>query len=60
MHVFHGMVYQDLMRNPLIVPVKILRGHGVIDGESVLDVQFHPTQPWLFTAGVDGNVRLFV
>jgi ribosome biogenesis protein ERB1 len=24
-HVFHGMVYSDLLTNPLIVPVKILR-----------------------------------
>lgn len=28
-HVFHGRVYSDLMSNPLIVPVKILRGHKV-------------------------------
>lgn len=26
-HVFHGMVYSDLLQNPLIVPVKVLRGH---------------------------------
>lgn len=26
-HVFHGRVFSDLMTNPLIVPVKILRGH---------------------------------
>jgi hypothetical protein len=24
-HVFHGMVYADLLTNPLIVPVKVLR-----------------------------------
>lgn len=59
-HVFHGMVYNDLMRNPLIVPLKILRGHDQVDGEAVLDVQFHPAQPWLFTAGADGAIRLFV
>ena len=47
-HVFHGMVYNDLMRNPLIVPLKVLRGHGHVDGESVLQVLFHPAQPWLF------------
>jgi len=28
-HVFHGRVYADLMTNPLIVPVKILKGHKV-------------------------------
>ena len=30
-HVFHGMVYNDLLQNPLIVPVKILRGHRTAD-----------------------------
>lgn len=58
-HVFHGRVYSDLMTNPLIVPVKILRGHGVVDSSGVLDCAFHPTQPWLFTAGADGDVLLF-
>ena len=50
---------QDLMTNPLIVPVKILRGHTVIASEGVLDVAFHPTQPWLFTAGADKAINLF-
>lgn len=59
-HVFHGMVYADLMTNPLIVPVKILRGHEMCDYAGVLDVAFHPTQPWLFTAGADTTICLFV
>ena len=50
---------QDLMTNPLIVPVKILRGHTVVASEGVLDVAFHPTQPWLFTAGADATINLF-
>ena len=30
--IFHGMVYSDLLQNPLIVPVKILKaGHQVVD-----------------------------
>ena len=58
--VFHGMVYQDLMTNPLIVPVKILRGHTVHDFAGVLDVKFHPHQPWLFTAGGDGKAFMYV
>lgn len=58
--VFHGMVYSDLMTNPLIVPVKIIRGHAVHDFTGVLDVAFHPTQPWLFTAGGDGRACLYV
>jgi ribosome biogenesis protein ERB1 len=57
-HVFHSMVYSDLMRNPLIVPVKILRGHTVTNRLGVLSTEFHPTQPWLFTGGADG--KLFI
>lgn len=30
-HVFHGMVYDDLLQNPLLVPVKILKGHEIVD-----------------------------
>eukprot|EP00897_Mesotaenium_endlicherianum_P008636 jgi/Mesen1/7800/ME000408S06905 len=52
-HVFHGMVYSDLLQNPLIVPVKILRGHDSVNREGVLDCMFHPSEPWLFTAGAD-------
>jgi ribosome biogenesis protein ERB1 len=59
-HIFHGMVYSDLMQNPLLVPVKILRGHTQDStGLGVLDCCFHPTQPWLFSAGADGTARLF-
>jgi ribosome biogenesis protein ERB1 len=46
--VFHGMVYQDL------------KGHTVHNHSGVLDVCFHPHQPWVFTAGGDGKVCLFV
>ena len=59
-HVFHGMVYADLMTNPLIVPVKILRGHTRTNSAGVHDVAFHPTQPWIFTAGADAAICLFV
>ncbi len=58
-HVFHGTVYADLMSNPLIVPVKVLRGHDIVDYSGVLDVAFHPTQPWVFSAGADSNICLF-
>lgn len=58
-HVFHGMVYSDLMRNPLLVPVKVLRGHTVTKKFGVLASIFHPTQPWLFSAGADGKIILF-
>jgi len=58
-HVFHSMVYSDLMRNPLIIPVKILRGHNIRKKLGVLNLSFHPTQPWLFTAGADGRIFLY-
>jgi ribosome biogenesis protein ERB1 len=58
-HVFHSMVYSDLMRNPLIVPVKILRGHSVVGKLGVIACAFHPTQPWLFSAGADGKIHLY-
>lgn len=58
-HIFHARVFDDLMRNPLIVPVKVLRAHAVDDGLGVFSCHFHPTQPWVFTAGADGAVHLF-
>lgn len=57
--VCHGMVYNDLLQNPLLVPVKVLKGHALSRDLGVLDVAFHPTQPWVFSAGADGTVRLF-
>lgn len=58
--VSHGMVYNDLLQNPLIVPVKLLRGHTKYDDFGVMDVIWHPTQPWLFSAGADGYIKLWV
>ncbi|GER39853.1 ribosome biogenesis protein BOP1 homolog [Striga asiatica] len=58
-YVFHGMVYSDLNQNPLIVPLEILRGHSSADGRGVLDLKFHPRQPWLFTAGADSVIKLY-
>lgn len=58
-HIFHGMVYSDLLQNPLIVPLKVLRGHKSVNERGILDCQFHPKQPWLFTAGADSVVKLY-
>lgn len=58
-HVFHSMVYSDLMRNPLVVPVKILKGHTIRNRLGVLSLSFHPTQPWLFSGGADGRILLY-
>eukprot|EP01039_Chlorochromonas_danica_P007694 gene7694-8501_t len=58
-HVFHGMVYNDLMRNPLLVPLKVLKEHGVRGELGVTSIAFHPRQPWLFSAGADGVINLY-
>lgn len=58
-HVFHGMVYNDLMQNPLLVPLKILKGHEITCSLGILDVQWHPRQPWLFSSGADATIRLW-
>ena len=60
-HVFHGRVHEDLATPPTIVPVKVLKPpHAIRDALGALACAFHPTQPWLFSAGADGAVRLFV
>uniref|UniRef100_A0A8C3MJE4 Ribosome biogenesis protein BOP1 n=1 Tax=Geospiza parvula TaxID=87175 RepID=A0A8C3MJE4_GEOPR len=57
--VCHGMVYNDLLQNALLVPLKVLKGHAPALDLGVLDVAFHPQQPWLFSSGADGTVRLY-
>ncbi|XP_308633.5 ribosome biogenesis protein BOP1 homolog [Anopheles gambiae] len=57
--VSHGMVYNDLLQNPLIVPLRRLKNHAVVNDFSVFDVVFHPTQPWVFSSGADNTVRLY-
>ncbi|KAJ8041693.1 Ribosome biogenesis protein bop1 [Holothuria leucospilota] len=57
--VFHGQVYNDLLQNPLIVPVKVLKGHSITNGLGVLCCEFHPNQPWIFSSAADGIIRLF-
>lgn len=55
----HGMVYNDYLQNALIVPLKRMSHHTVVNDFSVFDVHFHPTQPWVFTSGADGTIRLY-
>lgn len=47
------------MRNPMIVPLKVLKGHGVVGDVGVTSILFHPRQPWLFSAGADGIINLY-
>jgi ribosome biogenesis protein ERB1 len=58
--VFHGSVTSDAMSNAQIVPLKVLRGHKVTGGLGVMDLDWHPSHPWLVSAGGDGTCRLWV
>lgn len=58
-HVFHATVYDDLITNPLLVPLKKLEGHKVVNSLGVLDVCWHPREAWLFSAGADHVARLW-
>ncbi|KAJ4448548.1 hypothetical protein ANN_10566 [Periplaneta americana] len=57
--VCHGMVYNDLLQNPLIVPLKRLSNHEPYNDFGIFDVVFHPTQPWVFSSGADKTIRLY-
>jgi len=56
----HSMVYDDLMKNPLIVPVKVLRAHAKTANYGILGTVFHPYQPWVVSAGADSALWLYV
>ena len=54
-HILYSKVYtDDETKNPMVVPVKKL-SHP----DRVVDCQWHPTLPWIFTACTDGVVRLW-
>ncbi|POR39326.1 Ribosome biogenesis protein ERB1 [Tolypocladium paradoxum] len=59
LQIFHGKVVNDLMESATIVPVKMLRGHSVVDKLGVMDVDWHPRHPWCLSAGADGTCRLW-
>ncbi|KAK9469086.1 NUC169 domain-containing protein [Lipomyces arxii] len=58
-NVFHGTVYDDLLKNPLLVPLKVLKGHSVVQSLGVLRVCWHSKEAWLFSAGADGTAKLW-
>ena len=59
LQIFHGKVVGDLMENASIVPLKVLRGHQVRKELGVMDVDWHPREPWCVSAGADGTCRLW-
>jgi ribosome biogenesis protein ERB1 len=58
-NLYHGMVYNDLMKNALIVPLRKLKAHERGDNLGCIAIDFHPEQPWLMSAGADGKIHLF-
>lgn len=59
LQIFYGKVVSDLMENATIVPLKVLRGHTVRKELGVLDLDWHPREPWCVSAGADGACRLW-
>ncbi|XP_024878898.1 ribosome biogenesis protein BOP1 homolog [Temnothorax curvispinosus] len=51
--VSYGMVYNDLLQNPLIVSLKRLCNHESYNDFGILDVTFHPIELWVFSADAD-------
>jgi ribosome biogenesis protein ERB1 len=60
LQIFHGKVVSDMMQNASIVPVKVLKGHKVKNALGVMDVDWHPREPWVASAGADGTCRLWM
>jgi len=59
-NIFYSMIFNDILQNPMIVPVKLIKAHTITDGLGTMDVKFHPHQHWVFSCGADGKVKLFV
>ncbi|KAH8675475.1 NUC169 domain-containing protein [Xylariales sp. PMI_506] len=59
LQIFHGKVVNDLMEDPTIVPLKMLKGHKVVNKLGVMDIDWHPTHPWCVSAGADSTCRLW-
>ncbi|KAH8599029.1 ribosome biogenesis protein erb1 [Bisporella sp. PMI_857] len=60
LQIFHGKVVSDMMENATIVPVKVLKGHKVKSALGVMDIDWHPREPWCASAGADGTCRLWM
>ncbi len=59
LHIIHCTVYDDLLTNPLLVPVKIINAHIPVSDVGALQCVFHPIQPWVFSCAADHSIRLF-
>lgn len=52
-------VFSDLLQNPLVVPLKLLKEHDDCSDFGIFGVTFHPTEPWVLSCGADKTIRLF-
>lgn len=59
LQIFHGKVVGDSLENATVVPLKVLKGHKIKGDLGVLDLEWHPTEAWLFSAGADGSVKMW-
>lgn len=59
LQVFHGKVVDDLMENATVVPLKVLKGHAVVGGLGVLDLEWFPREAAFVSAGADGTCRVW-
>lgn len=53
--IYHATVYEEPGRNPLIVPVHVIRP----EAGATLRCSFHPSQPWLFVGCENGSITLY-
>ncbi|KAK6067037.1 eukaryotic ribosome biogenesis protein 1 [Seiridium cupressi] len=59
LQIFHGKVVNDMLSDPVLVPLKSLKGHKVTNKLGVMSIEWHPTHPWIVSAGADGTCRLW-
>jgi len=56
--VYHSTIYDDLVQDPIIVPLKVLKPVGSANSNFTFSC-FHPKHPWIFTSGEDNLIRLW-
>jgi ribosome biogenesis protein ERB1 len=59
--VFHANVGMETSYDsqPVIVPLKVLKGHSIVESLGVLGIAWHPKLAWLVSAGADGKAILW-